>query len=62
MYLDVFTTLGVPLLIGMILKAKMADMMEKVAPIIGKISVLFLIILSLVRQKILVFLTQATSS
>ena len=49
MYLDVFTTLGVPLLIGMILKAN-GDMMEKVAPIID--SVLFQLFLLLVRQNI----------
>lgn len=44
MYLDVFVTLGVPLLMGMLLKAKRPILMNKVAPIIGKISVLILVI------------------
>ena len=44
MYLDVFITLGAPLLVGMFLKAKLPVLMSKIGPIIGKISVLILII------------------
>ena len=44
MYLDVFVTLGVPLLIGMILNAKLPSLMMKIAPVIGKFSVLILLI------------------
>ena len=42
MYLDVFVTLGVPLLIGMLINAKLPKQMTKIAPIVGKISVLIL--------------------
>ena len=44
MYLDVFVTLGVPLLIGMILNAKLPSLMMKIAPVIGKISVFILVV------------------
>ena len=44
MYVDVFVTLGVPLLIGMILNAKLPSLMMKIAPVIGKISVLILVV------------------
>lgn len=44
MYLDVFLTLGLPMILGMILKAKLPKLMNKIAPTIGKLSVIILII------------------
>ena len=42
MYIDVFLTLGVPLMTGMILSAKMPNVTNKIAPMIGRLSVVIL--------------------
>ena len=44
MYIDVFITLGVPLILGMLLNAKLPKIMRKLSPLIGHISVLILVI------------------
>ena len=43
MYLDVFTTLGVPLILGMGLNFKFPHAMAKISPSVGRISVIILV-------------------
>ena len=51
MYLDVFTTLGLPLFIGLLLNANLPNVSKRIAPTIGKISVLILVVFILGAAK-----------